>query len=403
MRYATMIFKLKNIVSVLLIGVCIFAGWHTYHFFFDGSPLQLQFMGIDQARYYAGDINCTITASKRGELCVWLDDNSLISNFALPSAPQKYPLSIPTRTLSHGKHRLTIELTDTTFYKQKTTLIKDFYVDNMPLQAAFVKPDADYKVFQGRTLHIQFQVNKEIERATVRALANSYDCYPESKNSSIYECFIPIPCEESANEYLFSVDATDRVGNQLTLDSKFQIVMFPFKKSTLTVDSTHVQAEKDKGLSHQELEQRLEELAQASPKQKLWRGTFCTPTEIQRITTDFGTVRTTQERGRYAHKALDVVNSPKSVIWATQDGVVVLKDRFALSGNTVVIDHGCGVLSLFYHLDNFAEIEIGKKIAKGNPIGTLGKTGYAKGYHLHWEKRVNNIAVDPMQWTKETF
>ena len=40
-------------------------------------------------------------------------------------------------------------------------------------------------------------------------------------------------------------------------------------------------------------------------------------------------------------------------MWSTQDGVVVLKDRFAFSGNTVVIDHGMGILSLFFHLDDF--------------------------------------------------
>jgi murein DD-endopeptidase MepM/ murein hydrolase activator NlpD len=110
-------------------------------------------------------------------------------------------------------------------------------------------------------------------------------------------------------------------------------------------------------------------------------------------------VRTTQHKGRYAHKALDIINSPKSVVWSTQDGKVVLKDRFAFSGNTVVIDHGMGVLSLFFHLDNFADIKEGDKIAKGEPIGTIGKTGYADGYHLHWEMRVDNIPVDPMQWT----
>lgn len=384
-------------------GLFVFAGWNAYHYFFDTTAPCIEFVGIEQDGYYAGEVSCAIASNKRGELCVWLDGNPLISNFSLPSNSKKYPFSIPTRTIANGKHTLTIELTDASFYKQKTSLERSFNVDNVPLQAAFLKPDADYKVLQGRTLHIQFQANKEIEKATVRALANTYDCYPESKNSSIYECFIPIACEENANEYLFSVEVADRVGNQLTLDNKFQIVMFPFKKSTLAVDSAHILAEKEKGLSHQELERRLAELAQSSPKEKLWRGSFCPPIDIQRTTTEFGTVRTTQERGRYAHKALDVVNAPKSVVWATQDGVVVLKERYELSGNTVVIDHGCGILSLFYHLDDFADVEVGQKVAKGNPIGTLGKTGYAKGYHLHWETRVNNIAVDPMQWTKETF
>jgi len=398
-----MIFKLKHIISALTLACCIAIGTYIRSYFFDTTPPNLDFVGIEQDRYYAGEINCAIATDKRGDLCVWLDETPLIQHFALPNSKQKYPFSIPTRSIANGKHTLSIELTDNTFYKHKTKTTKDFYVDNVPLQAAFVKPDADYKVFQGRTLHIQFQANKDIEKAHVRALATQYDCYPESKNSSIYECFIPIPCEETPNEYLFSVEVADRVGNQLTLDNKFQIVMFPFKKSVLTVDAAYVMAEREKGLSHQELETRLEQLAQASPKTKMWRGTFCVPIEIQRTTTEFGTLRTTQERGRYMHKALDVVNVPRSVVWATQDGVVVLKERFELSGNTIVIDHGCGILSLFYHLEDFANVEVGQKVAKGNPIGTLGKTGYAKGYHLHWEQRVNNIAVDPMQWTKETF
>ena len=86
-----------------------------------------------------------------------------------------------------------------------------------------------------------------------------------------------------------------------------------------------------------------------------------------------------------------------------QGGTIVLKERFEDAGNTVVIDHGWGVLSLFYHLEDFANITVGQKVAQGNPIGTLGKTGYATGYHLHWEMRVNNIAIDPLQWVKLTF
>ena len=103
------------------------------------------------------------------------------------------------------------------------------------------------------------------------------------------------------------------------------------------------------------------------------------------------------------HKGLDLANAPKSVVWAPHDGVVVHKERYAFTGNTVMIDHGWGIFSFFFHLDNFADIKVGQKIAKGNPIGTLGKTGYATGYHLHWEMRVNNVQVDPMQWTKTNF
>jgi murein DD-endopeptidase MepM/ murein hydrolase activator NlpD len=259
------------------------------------------------------------------------------------------------------------------------------------------------QVFQGRTLHVQFQVNKEIRQAQVHTLSHAYDCYPESKNSSLYECFIPIACEETPNEYLLAVEITDNVGNRLNLDSKFQVVVYPFKKQTLMVSKEKVQESKELGKSISERENRMQALAEKSTPEKLWRGTFCTPIDVDRISCEFGAIRTTQEKGRYMHKALDLLSAPKSVVWATQAGVIVLKERFEDTGNTVVIDHGQGILSLFCHLDDYAPIEVGQKIALGNPIGTLGKTGYATGYHLHWEMRINNVAIDPMQWTKSTF
>jgi murein DD-endopeptidase MepM/ murein hydrolase activator NlpD len=135
----------------------------------------------------------------------------------------------------------------------------------------------------------------------------------------------------------------------------------------------------------------------------LWRGLFCTPIDIIKTTCDYGTIRTTQRKGRYAHKAVDVINTPGCVVWAPQDGMIAMKERFAYTGNTIVIDHGWGIVSIFCHLEDFAKISVGDRIAQGNPIGTMGKTGYATGYHLHWEMRIGNTPVDPLQWTKTGF
>jgi murein DD-endopeptidase MepM/ murein hydrolase activator NlpD len=121
------------------------------------------------------------------------------------------------------------------------------------------------------------------------------------------------------------------------------------------------------------------------------------------MTCDFGTIRISQEKGKYTHKAVDITNQPKSVVWAAQSGIVKIKDRYAFTGNTVVIDHGWGIITLYFHMDSLANINIGDKINQGNPVGTIGETGYASGYHLHWELRVNNIPVDPMQWINPTF
>ncbi len=398
-----MIMRWHYVGYLLLVGFVSLISWKTYLYFFDTTKPTLLLRGIESSQYYAGDMQCSVASSKNGEISIWLDEQPLVSQFTIKGGQHGHSFTIPTKTIANGKHNLRVAITDSSYHRNGAEENRMFYVDNIPLQAALIKTDNEYKVFQGRTLHVQFQVNKEIQEAKITALSNAYECFPESKNSSIYEAFIPVACEENPNEYLFSVMITDKVGATMRLDNKFQIVMFPFKKQHLLVTDEKVKEEAALGKDSQQFEELLQKLTQSSPKEKLWKGAFCAPIEVQRISTEFGTVRTTQHKGRYSHKGVDLLNLPRSVVWAPQDGVVVLKDRFAMNGNTVIIDHGHGILSMFFHLEDFANIQIGQFIAKGNPLGTIGKTGYASGYHLHWEMRVNNIAIDPMQWTKTIF
>jgi len=390
----------RHVPKVILLIIIVWVGWQMYTYFLDTKAASVQVIGLNEGCYYSGDISCCVKADKTGDASLWLDGQSLAHNVRVKAYQEGQPFVIPTKTLSNGKHALKIEFSDTTFNHNKSLLTSDFYIDNLPLQGIFITTGAGYKVFQGRTLHVQLQVNKEIKQAYINTLSRSFECFPETKNSKIYECFIPIECEEQPNEYLLSVDIEDKVGNTLHIDNKFQIIVYPFKKEVITVASDKVQEEKSLGRDGKNLEDEILQLSAQSPREKLWRGMFCAPIEIQRISCDFGTIRTTQHKGRYAHKAVDVINMPRSVVWAPQDGIVVMKDRFAPSGNTVIIDHGLGILSLFYHLDDFADIEVGQKVAQGNPIGTIGKTGFATGYHLHWEMRINNTPIDPLQWIK---
>lgn len=399
--------RLKLLIYSIVFIVIGYMSYNTYHYFFDTTQPHIQMVGIDSDRSYANNIDCCVQGSdsyKVQDLSVWLDGKIIINKYKIGMRQFEHPFSIPTKNLSNGLHTLKLEVTNGTYSKLKTVQEKEFVVDNEPLHAAFLKADVGYKVFQGRTLHLQFQTNKKIKQAKVHAFDNTYVCFPEAKNTSIYECFIPIACEENPNEYILTADIQDFVGNSMKLDSKFQVVAFPFKKHVLKVDPEKMKKEKELGVSNEELEREIEQLVQKSPQEKLWHGIFFPPIEIQSVSTEFGTIRTTQEKGRYVHKALDVLNAPRSVIWAPQDGMVIIKNRYDHSGNTVVIDHGFGIFSLFYHLDEFAEkLQVGQNIKRGNPIGTLGKTGYASGYHLHWEMRINNVAIDPMQWTNQHF
>lgn len=397
--------RAKTFIRLAFVVIVGFIGLKSYHYFFSASVPTIAVKGIENGGYYAGTIQCTLSGSdayKVADISIWLDNAPLVNKYRVNRKEFEHQCAINSQPLALGKHTLRVEATSGSYHRGKTVQEYIFDVDNTPLQAAFVRSGSD-KVFQGRTLHVQFQVNKDIQSAQVKTLSQTFDAVPESKHSPVYEAFIPIDCEENPNEYLLSVDIKDRVGNIQVLENKFQIMPYPFKRQTLTIDAEFVKTEAEKGLEQKLLLEELMKITQQSPKEKRWHGAFCVPTDMTVLTCDFGTIRTTKEKGRYMHKAVDLGARKKSVVWAAQDGIVVVKDRYARSGNTVVVDHGCGVLSLYCHLDSFANITVGERVDKGNPLGVMGKTGFATGEHLHWELLVNNIQVDPMQWVKPNF
>ncbi|HEY81549.1 MAG TPA: M23 family metallopeptidase, partial [Caldilineae bacterium] len=86
-------------------------------------------------------------------------------------------------------------------------------------------------------------------------------------------------------------------------------------------------------------------------------------------------------------------------ILAPAPGVVVLAETLFVRGGAVIVDHGAGVYSNFWHLSRI-DVQPGDVVAAGDPLGLVGNTGLSTGAHLHWEVRVNGVAVDPMQWTE---
>lgn len=410
LRGKFMTMRNRLIISSLILAIFSWFGWSTYGYLFSSTNPTIEIKGIEPDNWYCNDVICVVKAQdnyKVGNISVKLDGKPLAENSKSNKQKFELPITISTDSLQNGKHELDIEVENGTYSKAKSSKKIDFNIDNVPLHAAFLKNGNDAKVSQGRTLRVQFQVNKEINNAKASALGGTFCCNQESPRSLIYECFIPVDCEEPAKpDNQLIIEITDKVGNKAILQTNFKILPFQFKKQSIKIDSDKIKNENESGLNEKVLEQELEDLTAKSPKTKLWQGTFCTPIDIKdknQITTEFGVIRTTQERGLRQHKALDVYTTPKSVVWATQDGNIIIKNRYAHSGNTVVIDHGCGIFTLYFHLDSFADIDVGDKIKKGNPVGKLGKTGYATGYHLHWEMRINNIPVDPLQWTNNDF
>ncbi|MCB9437012.1 MAG: LysM peptidoglycan-binding domain-containing protein [Anaerolineales bacterium] len=121
------------------------------------------------------------------------------------------------------------------------------------------------------------------------------------------------------------------------------------------------------------------------------------------MTSPFGT-RRSYDGSPYNtfHGGADFGGAVGTPITAPAGGVVVFAEATQVRGNAVIIDHGWGVYTGYWHQSEIF-VQVGQTVNRGDTIGTLGGTGLATGPHLHWEMWVNGVQVDPMQWVQQAF
>ena len=115
-------------------------------------------------------------------------------------------------------------------------------------------------------------------------------------------------------------------------------------------------------------------------------------------TSPYGTRRTYgSDPTLSAHAGEDFSAAPGTPVYAPADGTVVLAELMFVRGNAVLIDHGHGVFTGYWHLSKL-DVQAGQHVTAGQRLGAVGSTGLSTGAHLHWELRIAGMAVDPLQW-----
>ncbi len=131
---------------------------------------------------------------------------------------------------------------------------------------------------------------------------------------------------------------------------------------------------------------------------RYWTYPFSLPVQSA-VTSYYGSRRSYGYGFGSYHAGTDFDGEIGMVVRTPTPGVVVLADTLVVRGNAVVIDHGWGVVSGYWHLARI-DVEVGQEVSVGDQIGLLGNTGLSTGAHLHWELWVNGVAVNVLSWLR---
>lgn len=131
-----------------------------------------------------------------------------------------------------------------------------------------------------------------------------------------------------------------------------------------------------------------------------WSGAFLLPVDGT-PSSNFGTRSFFNGRRRSPHAGVDFGGQPGTPIRAANHGIVALAEPLYFTGNTVIIDYGGGLFSLFAHLSEFT-VKKGDTVSPDTIVGLVGATGRVTGPHLHWSVRLQGARVDPLSLVAAT-
>jgi murein DD-endopeptidase MepM/ murein hydrolase activator NlpD len=210
------------------------------------------------------------------------------------------------------------------------------------------------------------------------------------KDEPGWTAIVGIPLDTKPGDYVLKVDNAKVTEHQIT----FSIKAKEYETQRLTIKDKRKVEPNATDLKRIRRESHIMQTAFAA-----WRDEpdvnlqFDLPAQGP-LSSPFGLRRIFNGQPRNPHSGLDIAAPAGAPIHAPGAGRVAAVGNYFFNGNTVLIDHGQGLVTMYCHMSKIA-VKKGQQLARGDLIGYVGHTGRATGPHVHWSVSLNNARVDP--------
>ena len=206
-----------------------------------------------------------------------------------------------------------------------------------------------------------------------------------------YGAFVPVAYNAAVGDHTVTVT----VGEE-TSEKTVYVQPREFSVQYMTIDQDVADSTWNSATASAEYRAAVYPLYELTDREKLWDGAFIEPVENYYVSTEYGLWRYTNGVYSERHSGVDMACALGTPVRAPQNGRVLFAGFLQLTGNTVVLAHGGGVKSMFYHMDSLNVAE-GDLLYTGDKLGEVGTTGYSTGPHLHYEVKIGSQSIDPFQ------
>jgi len=223
------------------------------------------------------------------------------------------------------------------------------------------------------------------------------------RGEGIYVILLPVPCDLAASSIELTVRDAARTLSSIEIPIKTRD--FVYEEIPLNTAMSDLRQTDDprKVAESRRMWELLSSFDETAP---LAGESLILPVGDARQSSRFGDRRlflySDGGKSRSLHFGIDYAVPVGTGISAPAAGKVVLAADRMLTGLSVVLEHGPGIFSIYYHLDTL-QVREGQQVQQGDSLGTSGMTGLATGPHLHWELRIGRVPVDPLLFTTRPF